>query len=489
MKKLNDTMLIDEYELKMGQTYYDAGLKDTEVVFDAFFRRNPFKGGYTISGGIDNIVDYINDLKFDKDDIEYLRSTCAYSEEYLKYLENFKFTGSIYAFADGTPIFPNEPIITVKAKIIEAQIIETALLSHFNHASLVTTAAKRITDAAKGRAVMEFGARRARGTFSAYEASKYAIVGGCSGTSNVKAAKDMDMKALGTMAHSLVTLYHDEREAFIAFAKSNPDNALFLVDTYDTLRSGVPNAIWVAENFLKPNGIKFKGIRIDSGDLAYLSKEARKMLDDAGYTDAQICLSNGLNEYTITSLIEQGACFNSLGVGDNIAASLDRVDGVYKLVAVKEKDKFIPRIKVSNDAAKTINPGFKKVIRFYDKKTGYALADVITLNDEIVDKERYTLISQSNEWKTKEITDYEIRELQVPIFIDGKQVYKVPSTLERQKYCKGQMETLYPEVRRLTNPHIYYVDLSKNLLQLKKKLIEEHVNFEERGYSYVKKRF
>lgn len=475
MKKLNDTMLCDDYEFKMGQTYFDAGVKDIEVVFDLFFRRNPFNGGYTISGGLDNIIDYIQNFHFDEEDINYLRSTNCYSKDYLNYLKDLKFSGDIYAIPDGTPIFPNEPIITVKAKVIEAQLIETAILSHFNHASLVTTKAKRITESAGKRAVMEFGARRARGTSSAYEASKYSIVGGCCGTSNVKTAQDLGMNALGTMAHSLIVFFNNEREAFINFAKSNPTNCLFLVDTYDTLKSGLPNAIWVADNYLKKNNIPFKGIRIDSGDLAYLSKEARKMLDKAGYKDAKICLSNGLDEYTIASLINQGACVDTFGVGDNISASKERVDGVYKLVAVKENNEYLPRLKVSNDTVKTINPGFKKVYRFYDKKTGYAIGDVITLKDEEISKDSYLLINPQEEWKKKKITNYEIRSLQKEIFKNGKLIYKMPSILERQKYCMEEMKTLYPEIKRLENPHIYYVDLSKNLLKLKKELIKEHL--------------
>ena len=474
MKKINDTMTTDYYEFTMGQTYFDAGLQDQEVVFDVFFRKNPFDGGYTLMGGVDNIIDYVNNLKFNDEDIEYLRSLNNFSDEFLEYLRNFTFTGSIYAIPDGTPVFPNEPVITVKANAIEAQLLETAILTHFNHGSLVTTKAKRITLASGNRPVMEFGARRARGSASAYEASKYAIIGGCVGTSNTKACEELGIKPLGTMAHSLVTLYHDEREAFMKYAKSNPDNCIFLVDTYDTLRSGIPNAIWVADNYLKPLGIPFKGIRIDSGDLAYLSKEARKMLDEAGYHDTKICLSNGLDEYTIKSLIEQGAVIDSLGVGDNIAASLDRLGGVYKLVAVKENGLFAPRIKVSNDHAKTINPGYKRVYRFYDNNTGFAIGDVITLNNETIDSENYTLINPEEETQFKNISDYTCVESQVPVFIHGKQVYHEPTIMERQAYCNEQVNTLYPEVKRLYNPHKYIVDLSENLLKLKKEMIREH---------------
>lgn len=470
----NKTLMTDFYELTMSQTYFDEGKKDEIVYFDIFFRKNPFEGGYTISGGIDNIIDYINHFQFGENEINYLKKTGKFTDEFLEYLKNLKFTGDIYAIPDGTPVFPNEPIITVKAKVIEAQLIETALLTHFNHGSLVTTASKRITNEAKNIPVMEFGARRGRGIDSAIEASKYAYVGGCVGTSNTYAAMKYDIPALGTMAHSLVTEAMDEYEAFLGYAKSNPDNCVFLVDTYDTLKSGIPNAIKVAKEYLIPNGFKFKGIRIDSGDLAYLSKEARKMLDEAGFQDTTICLSNGLNEYTIGDLLKQGAYIDSIGCGDNIAASKERIGGVYKLVAVEVDGKADPRIKVSNDSIKTINPGYKKVYRFYDKETGFALGDVITLSDEIMNLNRYTLIHPVDNWKKTTLTNYNVKELQIPIYQEGQQVYKVPTVQERQEYCKEQFETLYPEVKRLVNPHEYYVDLSKKLLELKKELIEMH---------------
>jgi nicotinate phosphoribosyltransferase len=468
----NKTLMTDFYELTMAQTYFNNGKKDEEVYFDIFFRKHPFDGGYTISGGLDNIIDYVKNLHFEKEEIEYLRGLGNFTDEFLEHLSNLKFTGTIWAVPDGTVVFPGEPVITVKARTIEAQILETALLSSFNHGSLVTTIAKRITEEAKGKPVMEFGARRARGIDSAIEASKYAYVGGCSGTSNTLAAMKYGIPALGTMAHSLVTEAKDEYEAFLNYAKSNPNNALFLVDTYDTLRIGIPNAIKVANDFLKPNGYMFKGIRIDSGDLAYLSKEARKMLDDAGYPEAQICLSNGLDEYTIRDLFEQGAKFDSLGVGDNIAASKERVGGVYKLVAVEENGVAVPKIKVSDDSKKTINPGFKKLYRFYDKETGYALGDVITVHDEIIDENApYTLINPVDTWKRTTIENYELRELRVPIFENGELVYQMPSLDERKEYCYKEMKTMYPEVRRIRKPHGYYVDLSEKLLELKKDLI------------------
>ena len=468
---MNNTMMIDFYEFTMAQTYFDKGEKDRIVYFDVFFRKNPFNGGYTIMGGLDNIIDYIKNFKITEEDIDFLRRTGNFSEEFLTYLKDLKFNGDLFAVPDGTPVFPNEPVITVRANVIEAQLIETALLTCFNHGALVTTAAKRITDAACNIPVMEFGARRARGIESANDASKYAYVGGCVGTSNVMAGMKNDIPILGTMAHSLVCDAESEYKAFLDYAKSNPNNCVFLVDTYDTLKSGIPNAIRVAKEYLIPNGLPFKGIRIDSGDLAYLSKEARKMLDEAGFPDAKICLSNGLDERTIRSLKDQGACFDSLGVGDNIAASKERIGGVYKLVAVEEDGEIKPRIKVSNDTIKTINPAYKKVYRFYDKDTGYALGDVLVLNDEKKPKGKYTLVNPVEEWKTTTLEEYDVRELQELIFLDGEQVYEVPSVQERKDYCASQFETLYPEVKRDTNPHEYYVDLSKKLLKLKKKMI------------------
>lgn len=470
---MNKTLMTDFYELTMAQTYFDQHEENKVVYFDIFYRSNPFGSGYAISGGLDNIIDYILNFKLDEDDIKYLKSTGSFSDEFLNFLRNLRFTGDIYAVEDGTVIFPSEPVITVKAKIIEAQIIETALLAAFNHGTLVTTAAKRITDAAGNIPVMEFGARRARGLESAIDASKYAYIGGCCGTSNTYAAKKYDIPALGTMAHSLVSDHESEYEAFLAYAKSNPYNSVFLVDTYDTLKSGIPNAIKVANDYLTPNGFPFKGIRIDSGDLAYLSKKARKMLDEAGYPNTQICLSNGLDEHTIRSIIAQGACVNSIGCGDNIAASKERVGGVYKLVAIEKDGQIIPRIKVSNDHKKTITPAYKKLYRFYDKDSGFALGDVITLHDEIIPLDQYTLICPTEEWKTSTIENYIVKELQKQIFVNGKLVYQLPSVKERKKYCEEQFKTIYPEIKRAHFPHQYYVDLSEKLLTLKKQMIKE----------------
>ncbi len=470
----NKTLMTDFYELTMAQTYFDQGKQDEEVYFDIFFRKNPFNGGYTISGGLEENINYIKNFNFNKKEINYLRSLNQFSEKFLNYLETLKFEGDIYSVPDGTVVFPNETVLTVKAPIIMAQLLETALLANFNHASLVTTAAKRITNEAGDIPVMEFGARRARGIDSAVEASKYAYIGGCCGTSNTLAGMKYNIPVLGTMAHSLITESNDEYQAFLNYAKSNKDNCVFLVDTYDTLKSGIPNAIKVANDYLKPNGLKFKGIRIDSGDLAYLSKKTRKLLDEAGYTETGICLSNGLNEYTIRDLKLQGAFINSLGVGDNIAASKERVGGVYKLVATIEDNREIPKIKVSNDSIKTINPGHKKVYRFYDKKEGYALGDLLALSDEVIPNDKYTLIHPLETWKQKELTNYQVRDLLVPIFKDGQLVYQTPNIEETKAYCNDEFNTLYEEIKRIDNPHEYYVDLSDKLRKLKEELINTH---------------
>lgn len=490
--KENQTLMTDFYELTMAQTYFNEGKKDEKVYFDIFFRKNPFEGGYTMSGGLDETIKYIENFRFSERDIEYLKSLGKFNDEFLDYLTDLEFKGDIYGIPDGTAVFPNEPVLTVETDIITAQILETALLANFNHGSLVTTAAKRITHEANNNGkpipVMEFGARRARGIDSAIEASKNAYIGGCCGTSNTKAGKLYDIPVLGTMAHSLVTESTDEYEAFLGYAKSNPDNCIFLVDTYDTLKSGIPNAIRVANEYLKPNGFPFKGIRIDSGDLAYLSKEARKMLDEAGYPEATICLSNGLNEYSISELLKQGAVIDSIGAGDNIAAPNERIGGVYKLVAVEKDGKPEPRIKVSNDSIKTINPGSKRVYRFYDKETGYALGDVITLAEEKIAEDRYTLVHPVETWKKTELKNYEVRPLLVPIFKNGELVYNDPALKEKQAYCEQEFKTLYPEVTRLTKPAEYYVDLSDKLRELKNELIKLHQReAEENAYQKIKR--
>ena len=470
----NLTMMTDFYELTMSQAYFKAGKKDEVAVFDAFFRKNPLGGGYGVMGGVDRIIDFIKNAHFNEEDINYLRSTGQFTEDFLEYLKGFKFTGSISAIPDGTPVFGNEPIVTVKAPIIEAQIIETILLSFLNANICYTTAATRVVEAADGIGVMEFGARRAMGPEAALEASKCAVIAGCVGTSNVLAGQEYGVPVMGTMAHSLVTEADTEYEAFLNYAKAYPNNCVLLVDTYDVLKSGVPNAIRVAKEYLIPNGYKLKGIRIDSGDLAYLSKEAKKMFVKAGLPDVKICLSNGLNEKTIKALKEQGAVIDSIGLGDNIVLpDKARVGVVYKNVAVERNGEFVSRIKVSNDAAKAITPGYKKVYRFYDKETGYALGDVIALHEEHIPLDEFTLIDPLNEHNTLTIKNYRVRELQVPIFVDGELVYEDPTIKEKQAYHAEEMKTLYPEVKRIENPHGYYIDLTRKLLELKKALILE----------------
>ena len=470
----NLTMMTDFYELTMSQAYFKAGKKDEVAVFDAFFRKNPLGGGYGVMGGVDRIIDFIKNAHFNEEDITYLRSTGQFTEDFLEHLKGFKFIGSISAIPDGTPVFGNEPIVTVKAPIIEAQIIETILLSFLNANICYTTAATRVVEAADGIGVMEFGARRAMGPEAALEASKCAVIAGCVGTSNVLAGQEYGVPVMGTMAHSLVTEADTEYEAFLNYAKAYPNNCVLLVDTYDVLKSGVPNAIRVAKEYLIPNGYKLKGIRIDSGDLAYLSKEAKKMFVKAGLPDVKICLSNGLNEKTIKALKEQGAVIDSIGLGDNIVLpDKARVGVVYKNVAVERNGEFVSRIKVSNDAAKAITPGYKKVYRFYDYETGYALGDVIALHEEHIPLDEFTLIDPLNEHNTLTIKNYRVRELQVPIFVDGELVYEDPTIKEKQAYHAEEMKTLYPEVKRSENPHGYYIDLTRKLLELKKALILE----------------
>lgn len=472
---MNNTLFTDFYEIVMGYTNYESGETEKKEYFDLFFRSNPLKGGYAISGGLDNIIKYINNFDITDKHIDYLRKFNKFSEGYLSYLKNLKFTGDLYAVPDGTPVFPNEPVLTVKANVIEAKFIETALLNNFNHGTIVTTAAKRILEAASEKPIMEFGARRGRSIPGAVEASKYAYVAGCVGTSNVECGMEYDVPVMGTMAHSEVCESDNEYEAFLKFAKFNPNDCILLVDTYDTLNVGIPNAIKVAKEYLEPNGYRLKGIRIDSGDLAYLSKEARKILDDAGLNDTKITLSNSLNEEKIKSLIDEEVIFDSLGVGDNIGAVNDRLGGVYKLVAIEKEDKIIPKIKLSDNSIKTITPGVKKLYRFYDKESGYAVGDLVTLSHEEEPKDEYTLVNPVEEWKKKTIKNFNVRNMLVPIYINGKQVYELPNIHERRQYCIEEFKTIYPEIKRINNPHEYYVDLSNELRELKKQMIHDNV--------------
>ena len=467
----NYSMLTDQYELNMANSYFESGMKDTVGVFDVFFRKVPSNGGYALMAGVDKVIEYINNLKFSDNDLAYFKSL-GYGEEFINYLKDFKFTGNIYAIPDGTPVFPNEPILTVDAPLIEAQIIETAVLSLLNGAMEHATGARRIIEATpKNVKVMEFGARRADGLDAAIDASLYGVMAGCSGTSNVIAANMIGQKALGTQAHSYIESFDSEYEAFLAYAKSYPNETLLLVDTYDTLRSGIPNAIRVAKEYLIPNGYRLKGIRIDSGDLAYLSKMARKMLDDAGLNDATICLSNGLNANTIKSLTEQGARFDSLGVGDNISKPEGRMGCVYKEVAILDGDKRIPKIKVSEDPIKTINPDFKDLYRLYDNETGYALADVMVRRGEKLSMDNLLIIDLKGFINQRVLNNFRTECLQKEIFINGKQVFEDLSINELKEYVDMQMSTIYPEVKREVNPHVYNVSGTNHYADFKKEMI------------------
>lgn len=465
-------LVTDLYEFSMSNGYFELN-RDDIAYFDIFFRKVPDKGGYAIVAGLEQIIDYVQNLSFDEEDINYLKSLNIFTDKYLDYLSNFKFTGDIWAIPEGTVVFPREPLITVRANIVEAQILETAMLLLINHQSLIATKTSRIVRAANGRPIMEFGARRAHGVSAAVYGARASIIGGAVGTSCVLTAQRFNVPASGTMAHSWVQSFPSEYEAFKAYAELYPNNCLLLVDTYNTLESGVKNAIRVFDEVLKPKGIRPAGIRLDSGDLAYLSKKVRTMLDEAGYADAKICVSNSLDEHLITSLLEQDAKIDSFGVGENlITAKSDAVfGGVYKLVAIEKDGKVIPKIKISENVEKITNPSFKKVYRFYSKETNYAIADVITLADEVVSEDGYELFDEHNTWKKKHISNYYVKELQEKIFENGKLIYKSPDLKEIAKYSKEQLNTIWDEVKRLRNPQKYYVDISQKLYDLKNKML------------------
>lgn len=469
----NLSLLADFYEFTMSNGFFVKNMTSKIAYFDVFFRRIPDNGGYVIVSGLEQIIDYINELKFDNEDITYLRNTNKFSEEFLAYLLSFKFTGDIWAIPEGTVVFPNEPLITVRAPIIEAQILETMILLLINHQSLIATKASRIVASAKGRPVMEFGARRAHSIDAAYLGAKAAMIGGCIGTSCTLTAKDFGVPALGTMAHSFVQSFDSEYEAFKAYAEAFPDYCTLLIDTYDTINSGIVNAIKVFNDILLPKGYRPKAVRLDSGDLAYLSKQVREILDNAGFPDCKICVSNSLDEYLISSLLEQDAKIDSFGVGENlITAKSDPVfGGVYKLVATETAGKITPKIKISENVAKITNPGFKKVYRFYDKVSNKALADVITLYDEIIPNDNYKIFDPQNPWKEKVLNNYTIRPLQEEIFRNGELIYTVPTLSQTCEKAKRELNTLWPEIKRLKNPHKYYVDLSKPLWDLKNELL------------------
>ena len=474
---INLTMLCDFYELTMGNGYLDAGIGDKICCFDVFFRDVPDGGGYAIAAGLEQIVDYIQNLHFDAEDIDYLRSRGIFREEFLQYLKDFRFSGDVWAVPEGTPIFPREPVITVRAPAIQAQLIETYLLLEFNHQSLVATKANRVCRAAEGRAVMEFGSRRAQGIAGAVVGARAAYIGGCCGTACTVSDPLYGVKALGTMAHSWVQMFPSEYDAFVAYCRSYPTNAVLLVDTYNSLKSGVPNAIRAFNEVLKPLGIRSCGIRFDSGDMAYLTKQARKMLDEAGWTGCRITVSNSLDEWLIADLLRQGAQIDSFGVGERLITSKSSpvFGGVYKLCAVEdESGALVPKIKISENVGKVTNPGFKKVYRFYNRSTGMAEADYICLHDETVDDTRPLEICDPDaRWKRKTMENFLARELLVPIFEKGELVYDLPSLEEIRAYCAAQVATLWAEVKRFENPHGYYVDLSEKLMALKDRLLEE----------------
>lgn len=468
-------MLVDFYEITMANGFFENGKGNEIAYFDMFFRKVPDNAGYAVMAGVEQLIEYIESLSFTKEDIDYLRSKNMFCEEFLEYLENFKFECDIWAVPEGTPIFPSEPIITVRGPAIQAQFIETMILLTINHQSLIATKANRIVTAAQGRPVMEFGSRRAQGYDGAVYGARAAYIGGCAGTACTISDRDFGVKALGTMAHSWIQLFQTELDAFRAYAKVYPDSCTLLVDTYSTLKSGVPNAITVFKE-LEAAGHKGVGIRIDSGDIAYLSKKARKMLDEAGLDYVQIVASNSLDEYLIRDLIVQGAKIDSFGVGERLVTSKSEpvFGGVYKLAAVEENGEIIPKIKISENSVKITNPSYKELWRLFDNSTGKAVADVITLAGEVIDDSQpYTIFDPEQTYKKTTLTDFTAKKLQVQIFSNGKCVYESPSIEEIKGYCQNQLALIWDEVKRFENPHKYYVDLSQSLWNLKQRMLSE----------------
>ena len=472
----NLTMLVDFYELSMANGYFTNGFKDTVAYFDMFFRKVPDHGGFAIMAGLRQLVDYLKNLKFTQKDLELFRRK-GFNEDFIEYLRDFKFTCDVWAIPEGTPIFPGEPIITVKGPVIEAQLIETMVLLTINHQSLIATKANRLKRAAGDRIIMEFGSRRAQGYDAAIYGARAAFIGGCDATACTIDERDFGVPAVGTMAHSWIQLFGDEYEAFKAFARQYPDNCTLLVDTYNVLKSGIPNAIRAFNEEVLPRGFRPKGIRIDSGDITYLSKKARKMLDDAGFPDCKIVASNSLDELIIRDMLIQGAQVDSFGVGERLitAASTPVFGGVYKIVAVEENGVPVPRIKLSENVQKITTPCAKKVYRLFDNDTGKALADVITLLDEEIDSSTdYELFDQDYTWKRKTITNFTAKPLLVKIFDKGVCCYDCPDIKDIKAFCNEQVATLWDEVKRFENPHTYYVDLSQRLWDEKKRLLDEY---------------
>lgn len=475
----NLTMLVDFYELTMGNGYFNKELQNKIAYFDMFFRRVPDGGGYCIMAGVQQLIDYLSNLKFTDEDIEYLRGKKLFSEEFLDYLKNFEFTCDVWAVPEGNPVFPSEPLVTVRGPVIQAQFLETMILLTVNHQTLIATKANRICRAAEGRPVMEFGSRRAQGYDGAIYGARAAIIGGCSSTACTISDRMFNIPAVGTMAHSWVQLFDTEYEAFKAWAEVYPDDCLLLIDTYNVIKSGIPNAIKVFDEILKPMGKRPKGIRIDSGDITYLTKKCREMLDAAGYEDCKIVISNSLDEHIIKDVLEQGACIDSFGVGERLitAKSEPVFGGVYKLVALEGDNGIIPKIKISENDEKITNPGFKKILRIFDKTSHKALADLIALRDEKINEdEPLILFNPVHTWKRKKFTNYYVKDLQTQIFKEGKCVYESPSVSEIKEFAQNETNKLWSEVLRFENPHTYYVDLSHELWTLKHSLLHQYTD-------------
>ncbi|MBE6794899.1 MAG: nicotinate phosphoribosyltransferase [Ruminococcaceae bacterium] len=476
LKERNLTLLTDFYELTMAGGYFENNMTDKIAYFDMFYRKNPDNSGFAIMAGVEQMIEYLTNLKFTDDDIEFLRSKKMFSEKFLEFLKNFRFSCDVWAVPEGTPIFPGEPIVTVRGPLIEAQFVETMILLSINHQSLIATKANRICTAADGRAVMEFGSRRAQGYDGAIYGARAAYIGGCAGTACTICDRDYNIPSLGTMAHSWIQSFDTEEDAFRAYAKAYPDNCTLLVDTYNTLKSGIPNAIKIFNEVVVPAGFRPKGIRIDSGDITYLSKKARKMLDEAGFADCKICASNSLDEYIIRDMFLQGAKVDIFGVGERLITSYSSpvFGGVYKLVAMESDGEMIPKIKVSENVGKITTPCFKKVYRLYDRETNKAIADVLTLKDETIDDSKeYEIFDPQHTWKRKTINDFYAKELQIKYIENGNLVQKLPTVAEIREYCKEQLDTLWDEVTRFENPHTYYVDLSQKLWDVKNSLLNK----------------
>ena len=475
--KRNLTMLTDFYEITMANGYYANGFKDITAYFDVFFRRVPDDGGFVIMAGVEQLIDYLKNLHFTNEDIDYLRSKGIFEEEFLQYLKNFKFTCDVWAIPEGTPIFPYEPILTVRGPVIEAQFIETMALICLNHQSLIATKTNRICRAAQGRAVMEFGSRRAQGFDVAVYGARAAYIAGCIGTACTISDRDYEIPALGTMAHSWIQMFDDELAAFKAYARQYPQDCTLLVDTYNTLKQGIPNAIKAFNEEVLPRGYRPSGVRIDSGDITYLSKKARKMLDEAGFPDCRIVASNSLDEFIIRDMLIQGAKIDTFGVGERLitASSAPVLGMVYKLAAIEKDGKLIPKIKLSENVTKITNPGYKKPWRLFDRETGKAIADVITLAEEVIDDSKpYEIFDPKYTWKRKLVTNFIAHPLQVQIFNKGNVCYETPNLHVIREYCLKQVDTLWDEVTRFENPHEYYVDLSQPLWDMKQKLLSQH---------------